>query len=168
MATERKAYTDKQKAEIKRRRDERNAATKALMVAIVGAGVEGVITEEMVELAKLAMPKNGGAGSSTGGRKVSMMNQVKALFEDKDCVDEITIFNELHIGRGEMNKNIKLLIKNFKPEGRTWISFNPEDGEYIVEGRGATVPEGWTGYLPVEDVVEEGTDDDQEASEDEE
>lgn len=166
MAKERKGYTDEQKAEIKRRRDERNAATRALIEAVIGSK-DKVVTEEMLELANLARPKNGGAGSATGTKKVSLMNQVKALFEDKDCIDEITIFNELHVGRNDMAKACKLLIKNFTPETRTWIKFDPEEGEYIVEGRGAEVPEGWTGFVPVEEVVEADTADEQDTADDE-
>ena len=156
MATERKVYSEAQKAEIKRRRDEKNAALKTLIDLVV-ASKDLLITPEMTELAKLAMPKNGGG---TGTKKTSMMNLVGALFIDKDVVDEIEVFNELKIGRSEMAKNIKLLIKNFKPEFRTWIRFEAEDGEYIVEGRGEETPLGWTGYIPVEEIVEASTDDD--------
>jgi len=169
---ERKAYTPEQVAEIKRRRDEKNAAKNTLIQLILASKADPklkciVLTKEMIELAQLMAPKNGG-GTGSGG-KVSMMNQVKALFETKDVIDEVELFNALHIGRGEMAKITKLLIKNFTPETRTWINFDVEDGEYIVEGRGAVAPEGWTGYTPVEEIVEASTDDGQEvANEDEE
>ena len=163
MAKDRKKYTVEQVAEIKRRRDEKNAALKTLIVLVVGSK-DLVITQEMTDLAKLAMPKNGGGNGTT---KTSMMNQVGALFADKDVIDEIEIFTELKIGRSEMSKNIKLLIKNFKPEFRTWINFDAENGEYIVEGRGADTPKGWTGYTPVEEIVEASTDEDLEVADEE-
>ncbi len=163
MAKERKVYTDEQKAEIKRRRDEKNAATNTLRELILSSKTLE-ITEEMLELAKLCQPKNGGG---SGPKKASMMNLVGAMFTDKDVVDEVEVFNELKIGRNEMSKNIKLLIKNFKPEFRTWIKFDAENGEYIVEGRGADMPIGWTGYTPVEEIVVEDTEDTQETSDDE-
>ena len=163
MATDRKEYSEAQKAEIKRRRDEKNAALKTLITLVVDSK-DLTITPEMTELAKLAMPKNGGG---SGIKKSSMMNLVGGLFTDKDVVDEIEVFNELHIGRSEMAKNIKLLIKNFKPEFRTWIKFDAENGEYIVEGRGADTPKDWTGYTPVEEIVA-STDDDLEVAEDDE
>ncbi len=165
MSTERKAYTEEQKAEIKRRRDEKNAALKTLIVLVVGSK-DKVITEEMYELAKLAMPKNGGGAGGT--KKASMMNLVGDMFAEKEVISEIEIFNELHIGRSEMAKNIKLLIKNFKPENRTWIHFDAENGEYIVEGRGEEMPDGWTGYTPVEEIVVADTDDDQETADEDE
>lgn len=174
--TARKAYSVEQVAEIKRRRDERNAATNTLISLVLTTGIDGSITKEMLELAALAAPKNGGGGSSSTGSKKSVMNMVKDLFDDKaigQVIDEVTIFNELKLGRSEMAKNIKLLIKNFTPETRTWIQFNAEDGEYEVVARGASAPIGWTGYIPVEEIVnietdvEAGTDDDQEAADSE-
>jgi len=158
--SERKVYTEEQKAEIKRRRDEKNAANKAIIEAIIAGGVDGVISQEMFDLAKLAQPKNAG-GNGGGSKKASVLASVKALFESNDGIDELEVFTELKLGRSDMNKNIKLMIKNFKPEQRVWVNFNPEDGEYIVEGRGAEAPEGWTGYLPPEEVI---TEDDVDAS----
>ena len=156
VATEtgRKKYTPEQVAVIKARRDEKNAAVKTIIAIIIAGGVDSEISQELFDLAKLAQPKNGG-GNGGGSKKASVLSSVKALFVDKDVIDETAIFTELKLGRSDMNKNIKLMIKNYKPENRTWVKFNSEDGEYIVEGRGATAPEGWTGYLPVEEVITE-------------
>ena len=154
---ERKEYTAEQKAEIKRRRDERNAAIKALIESIL-ADKEGYITEEMKELAKLAAPKT---NSGSGVKRSSVMDTVRGYFEDKAEADEIEVFQALKMGRQEMATSIKNIIKKSTPEERVWISFDPEEGLYTVEGRGAEVPEGWTGYVPVEEVVEDTESDDE-------
>ena len=152
---ERKVYTEEQKAEIKRRRDERNAAVKALIESIL-ADKDGFLTEEMKELAKIAAPKS---NAGTGTKRSSVMDTVRGYFDDKDEADEIEVFQDLKMGRQEMATAVKNIIKKSTPDERVWISFDPEAGLYTVEGRGAEVPEDWTGYVPVEEVAEESDED---------
>ena len=156
MSDERKGYTDEQKAAIKLRRDERNAAVKSLLALVIA---NDTVTEEMKELAVLAQPKAGGTG--TGTKKATIANRVIELFTKDDVYSEIEVFQNLEgIGRSDMAKATKAILKNSKPEDRMWIKFDPADGVYSLEGTGADAPEGWTGYIPP--VAEDNEDADEE------
>lgn len=165
--SERKAYTEEQKAAIKARRDERNAASKALIDLVLKTKAEDLneeVLSDMKELANIIKPKS---SAGTGSSRVSIISQVSALFDEEAEVDELTIFQTLHLGRGDMNKAIKNIIKNSVPEERKWIRFDPEEGVYILEGLGAVAPEGWTGYVPIEEVAVD-TDETEEAEDSDE
>lgn len=157
---EKQRYTEEQKAVIKARRDERNAATKALLQLIV-TDKDGVVTDEMKDLAKLAMPKvsTGGTG---GKKKASKAATVVALFDETDTITRFEVFEKTGFGDSEMRKAIKDSLKNAKPEDRVWIGFDPQEGTYSVEGRGEEAPSDWTGYIPPEPEVEEDEDEESE------
>ena len=116
------------------------------LIALIGAGfTEGdTVTEEMNELA-LSLKKKARTPGLTGVKAVVM-----GMFSDVgDTIDEDSIWEHNRLGRAEMRKATVNLIKKEKPEDRLWISFNPEEGVYALEGTGADAPEGWTGYTPV-------------------
>ena len=118
----------------------------AKLIALVAtAFVEGgTITEEMNELAN-SLKKKARTPGLTGVKAVVM-----GMFSDiGDTIDEDSIWEHNRLGRAEMRKATVNLIKKEKPEDRLWISFNPEEGVYVLEGTGADAPEGWTGYTPV-------------------
>lgn len=167
MANERKAYSDEQKAAIKARRDERNAAIRAMIEKLTNA--KELSTEDFQELkglAEIAAPKSGSGGGKGTGR-VSVMSKVSDLFDTTDEISEDDVFMRLKLGRSEMATATKNIIKKFSPEDRKWISFDPESGFYTLEGSGATPPQGWTGYVPVDEVVEDDEDEDEEYDVDE-
>ena len=159
--SERKGYTDEQKAAIKARRDERNAAVKALIELVLKtkeADLNEDVLVDMKELATIAKPKS---NAGTGQSRRAIKDAVAELFEENSEVDELTIFQDLHMGRKEMATAIKNIIKNAKPEDRKWIRFDVDNGMYVLEGLGAEAPEGWTGYVPVEEVSTEDVDEDE-------
>lgn len=157
---ERKAYTEEQKAEIKRRRDERNAAMRTI-VALLTSGKE-LSPEDIAEmqgLAEVAAPKSGGRSGSGGSSRVAVMDVVSGIFDDVKEISEDQIFIDHKLGRTEMTTAIKNIIKKYDPKERKWISFDPETGVYKLEGKGPKPPRGWTGYVPVDETLE---DDDEE------
>ena len=155
MAEERKGYTEEQVAEIKRRRDERNAATKAIVDTLISKS-EFTKDElaEMKVLAILAAPKSGGR-SGSGTSRTSVMSIVSGIFDEHKLISEDQIFIDHKLGRTEMATATKNIIKKFAPEDRKWISFDPETGEYKLAGKGPNPPKNWTGYVPVDETLED-------------
>ncbi len=155
MADERKGYTEAQVAEIKRRRDERNAANKAIVDTLLAK--DELTADEYFELRKLAVlaaPKSGGR-SGDGTSRASVMSIVSGIFDEYKTREEGEIFNDHKLGRTEMATAIKNIIKKFAPEDRKWISFDPETGEYKLQGKGPNPPRKWTGYVPVDETLED-------------
>ena len=118
----------------------------AKLIALIGAGFtdELQVTEEMNDLAQ-SLKKKSRTPGLTGVKAVVM-----GMFSEVgDVIEEDSIWEHNRLGRSEMRKATVNLIKKEKPEDRLWISFNPEEGTYVLEGTGADAPEGWTGYTPV-------------------
>jgi len=161
MAKERTVYTEEQVAEIKRRRDERNAATKAIVSSLL-AKSEFTQEEiaEMRDLAQLAAPKSGGR-SGSGTSRTSVMSIVSGIFDETKLISEDQIFIDHKLGRTEMATACKNIIKKFAPEDRKWISFDPETGEYKLTGKGPNPPKNWTGYVPVDETLEDESEEDE-------
>ena len=165
MAKERKAYTEEQVAEIKRRRDERNAASRTIIQSLI---TKSTMTSEefaeLKELAVLAAPKSGGRTGS-GISRTSVMSIVSGIFDENKEMNEDEVFANHKLGRSEMATAIKNIIKKFEPADRKWIAFDPETGVYKLVGKGANPPKGWKGYVPVEETLED--EDEDEESDDE-
>ncbi len=105
---------------------------------------EEEVTEEMNELA-ISLKKKPRTTGLTGVKAV-----VKNMFgEVGGFKSEDEIWAEHKLGRAEMRKVTVNLIKKEDPENRQWISFDPEEGIYTLEGMGENAPKGWTGYTPV-------------------
>lgn len=156
MAKERTVYTEEQVAEIKRRRDERNAATNAIVGSIIAAS-DPPAKNEWVELRKLAIlaaPKSGGR-SGTGATRTSVMSIVSGIFDKTKEISEDQIFIDHKLGRTEMATATKNIIKKFAPADRKWISFDPESGVYKLAGKGENPPRSWKGYVPVDETLED-------------
>lgn len=155
MAKERKGYTEEQVAEIKRRRDERNAATRTIVDTLIAKSE--VTKEEFAELkalAILAAPKSGGR-SGTGTTRTSVMSIVSGIFDELKEISEDQMFIDHKLGRTEMATASKNIIKKFAPEDRKWIAFDPETGVYKLAGKGENPPRGWKGYVPVDETLED-------------
>lgn len=156
MATqERKAYSEEQVAEIKRRRDERNAATKAIIDLLLSKSeYSETDVVDLRTLATLAAPKSGGR-SGTGATRTSVMSVVSTIFDGVKMMTEDDIFIAHKLGRTEMATASKNIIKKFAPADRKWISFDPETGEYKLAGKGPNPPKNWRGYVPVDETLED-------------
>lgn len=164
MADEKKGYTEEQVAEIKRRRDERNAATKVIVETLISKReFTGEEISEMRALAVLAAPKSGGR-SGSGATRTSVMSIVSGIFDENEEISEDDIFVAHKLGRTEMATATKNIIKKFAPADRKWISFDPETGVYTLAGTGADPPEDWKGYVPVEETLEDEPSDGDEPS----
>ncbi|MEJ2248026.1 MAG: hypothetical protein P8Y70_00015 [Candidatus Lokiarchaeota archaeon] len=77
-------------------------------------------------------------------------NVIADMFRETLTVHEDDIYKAHKMGRGEMSRIIKKLIKDpADPNDRLWIEFDPTTGLYTLVHRGASAPEGWKGYEPV-------------------
>jgi hypothetical protein len=115
---------------------------------------------EAVEALKVLRPSLYGVsiGRSAGPAKYTLFANMFNKVGDE--VDELSLFKELKVGRKEANSLIKDNIKKVTPEERKWISFDPESESYILKAKGPTPPKDWTGYEPVEEVLDEYEDED--------
>ena len=158
MAKERVVYTEEQVAEIKRRRDERNAATRTIVDALIA---KSEFTKDEFEalrmLAILAAPKSGGR-SGSGATRTSVMSIVSGIFDETKEISEDQIFIDHKLGRTEMATANKNIIKKFDAKDRKWIAFDPETGIYKLTGKGENPPRGWKGYVPVDETIDKSDD----------
>lgn len=83
-----------------------------------------------------------------GGRdpKNSTLGKLQTLFSARDAIDELDLFKVTRMGRAEMRKRSKELIRDVEPEDRIWVAFDTATESWVVMGRGEEAPEGWNGY----------------------
>lgn len=79
------------------------------------------------------------------GRKFEVLDLL-----EQGIVNEVTLFEKFRIGRTEARNMFNSFLKVDNPDERIWISFDEETGNYELIAKGASVPDGWTGYLPPE------------------
>ncbi len=89
-------------------------------------------------------------GFRAGGGGSSILDTFKELFTEQEEVKGLKIYQEHGIGQGEMRKIVRNLIKKLSPVKRIWVHYDKASDTYTVMGTGVEVPEGWTGYRPVE------------------
>ena len=96
-----------------------------------------------------------GVRASGGGTRNVRTVILDALRESgKTGLTEMDIFKQFHIGRPEMNTNIRIWIKYVNdPEDRVWVHFDEKAEVYGVVGSGANPPKGWTGYIPKDEDI---------------
>lgn len=88
-------------------------------------------------------------GNRTFTRSTSI-DVIVAAFDQKKEWHENEIWEKFKLGRGEMRKISRKLIKDAKtPEERVWLDFNPITGKYTFVHKGKDMPSGWRGYRPV-------------------
>ena len=154
---QRKPLTDDQRARYKAKREEDKEKRRlALIVARKFLGDEGV---EVAEL-KLAITDLIGRTRIPGikrerGPNVMSVNYV-ILAEIEAAGDaglsEMEVFTKFKLGRPDMAVRMRQnFLRKPAPEDRIWISLSVDDddaGVYRIAGRGATPPDGWTGFDP--------------------
>lgn len=94
-----------------------------------------------------------GSGQRASGVS-GVNNLLYAAFKEHGSLTEMEVFKQFHIGRPDMKNKVRIFIKFMPtPEDRIWVSFNPETETYTMDGEGANPPEGWEGYIIVEENV---------------
>jgi ABC-type sugar transport system ATPase subunit len=74
------------------------------------------------------------------------------LVISKNQISEDEVFKLFKIGRRECASHIRSNLKRAEPGARVWIAFDPSSGMYKVAGKGPKAPQGWTGYVPAEEI----------------
>jgi len=130
------------KEERKGKNQKKRAVRKANLMAVLNFVKENTDDTGLLSAVKFLMP---------GSRivRTTAKDIILGLFVDNSIINENELFANYKIGRVEMRKIIRRSIKNPDTAEKMWISFDPETGDYTLEGRGADVPEGWTGYTPI-------------------
>lgn len=118
------------------------------------------IKEALIKLFKTL--RSVGAPGSRATAKNIIRRKIRDLIVEEMSIDEATVFTTSmglgsSWGRSEMKDFIKSCIRT-APEDRIWIELEntPDEpmGSYVVKGTGPDAPEGWEGFMPVEEVVE--------------
>jgi hypothetical protein len=91
-----------------------------------------------------------------GTRRVSVSGAVIETIKKEKVINEVELFTQYKLGRTEVRALLNRQL-NADIENRIWVSFNPETGNYTVEGTGVKAPKDWSGYTP-KDLQEENLD----------
>ena len=54
------------------------------------------------------------------------------------------------MGRNEMRKRTRSLIRDVAPEDRMWITFDEKTESWVLKGKGEKAPADWDGFKLVE------------------
>jgi len=116
--------------------EKRNAAKATLKKYL---DTKPTLTPEVMDAIKYMA----GLGARSQGMVVSSaLHDLLVIGKPVPLVD---IFTKFEYGRPTMEKKVRDFIKA-SPENRIWVAF--ENGAYVLKGKGADAPRGWTGYLP--------------------
>ena len=77
-----------------------------------------------------------------------------AFVQEKGSVTEDLVFKQFKVGRKDCAGFLRKALKNAEPKNRIWINFTPSDGVYKMLGTGVKAPEGYTGYVPTDDITD--------------
>ena len=122
----------------------RRDATKELATFIEDDAFGDLPENIQAAIRTIAEKRTGGGGG--GAKKNVFMDTMKGhLSEVGDIVDELDLFKDLKMGRGEIRAKIRENLKKAKPEERFWVELDPEAECWELIGIGAEQPEGWQG-----------------------
>lgn len=93
------------------------------------------------------------AGLPRASSRRSINIDIRDLLLDGEEHAEMEIFKAFHIGRPEMAGKIRMFIRNPNFDERLWIHFDEEKEVYQLKGKGKEAPEGWTGFMPAENII---------------
>lgn len=97
----------------------------------------------------------GGIGTGGGGARNVFMETLKGYLKSKgDSVDELTLFKDLKMGRGEVRAKIRENLKKAEPKDRFWVVLDEDAEAWTLIGTGAKQPKGWSG-APIEEPTAE-------------
>ena len=92
-----------------------------------------------------------GSGAGRGRQAGSgLSGQIYRLLVEKMNVSEFDLFKQFHVGRIEMNSQIRKFVNTKNPDKRIWVRFDETKEVYTVAYVGAKAPVGWDGPKPAE------------------
>ena len=149
MTAEQKAIHDVVKA----KKAKKKAEKRANLVTVLQFAIE-YGEEDIKKLARALLPREaGGVVQYVGGVR---KNLIVALFDQLfplgvgSTIDENAVWEAVKLGRAEMRKKAPLAIKKAEPAERRWVHLNAGTGIYTLQGIGATPPDGWLGFVPID------------------
>jgi len=143
--------TEKQQwSMIKAKRIERAVRdAKSVLADFVGcAAYTGLDESIQAAITTIAVKRTGGGGG--GIRRNVFMDTLRGhLVEVGDSVDELTMFKDTKMGRGEIRAKIRENLKSAELDDRFWVELDADSEEWVLIGLGEDQPDGWNGN-PIE------------------
>jgi hypothetical protein len=135
------------KEEIKAYYAEKKEAKKSALNLVCNFVKENTEDSDLLKAVNLLTVRRVGGGVN----RVSILDTMKAMFKEKKSITEGEIFQNFKLGRPEMRRFCKDLIKRAKtPDERIWVAFDISNETYVLVSEGAEIPKGWSGYKPVD------------------
>jgi len=100
---------------------------------------------EIQDAIKVLAVKRTGGGGNLNVRNVFMDTLKSFLSEVGDQVDELDLFKELKMGRGEIRAKIRENLKKADPKDRLWVELDEDAEAWVLIGTGKKQPKGWNG-----------------------
>ena len=91
-----------------------------------------------------------GTGQARPRGTTGILANLREIFSAKPIVDELELFKLTRMGRAEMRKRCRALIRDAEPAERMWIAFDEKSESWVLKGTGEKAPTGWEGFKPVE------------------
>lgn len=91
-----------------------------------------------------------GTGQARPRGTTGILANLREIFSKQAVVDELELFRLTRMGRAEMRKRCRALIRDVAPEERMWIAFDEKSESWVLKGTGEKAPTGWEGFKPVE------------------
>lgn len=126
----------------------RNDAKKSAMLALKKF-VDESKNPDLVKAMQTLKPSLYGLSAARGGGS-AMGDRIVKLVAERKQVSEEELFKVFKVGRKEAGAQLRKHLKKANPVERIWIEFNAEKGTYTHKGTGKDAPQGWTGFVPVE------------------
>lgn len=118
-------------------------------VAVLGGFIEEdlfeTLPEEIQDAIKLIAVKRTGGGGGGSKKNVFMDTLRSHLKTVGDVVDELDLFKDLKMGRGEIRAKIRENLKKAAPAERFWVELDADAECWELIGIGEEQPEGWAG-----------------------
>jgi hypothetical protein len=133
---------------VKARREKKKAAVRVIQAAIKDKAVMALFPVELDNVrealkALFVRTRDTGATFTLDG--------VMAMFSKLEIgagLDELELFKQFKIGRGEMRKVVRNHLNDAPLEQRVWVEFLEKEEKWTVKGKGPDAPEGWKGHKP--------------------
>jgi hypothetical protein len=140
------------KAKTAKRKAQKEA--KAAAGKILKGFIDKQADKQYEKALKVMFPSLYGIAKTGGGGGTSASERFVKFVAEKSKVKEDDIFREFKFGRKDCVGAIRSHLKKAEPADRLWISFNPENEEYVLNGKGATIPANWKGFIPTIESTE--------------
>lgn len=121
-----------------------------VLAGFVESDIFDSIPAEYQDAIRTLAVKRTGGGGGLNTRNIFMDTIKSFLTEKGDGVDELDLFKELKMGRGEIRAKIRENLKKATPADRFWVELDEDAEQWVLIGTGAKQPKGWNG-APLED-----------------